>query len=66
MEQLQSSIASDPTIAALLTRVDGSGTVTAQSLELAAMVLAAIPMIIMYPFAQKFFTKGMLLGSVKE
>lgn len=66
MEQLQSSIAGDPAIASLLRSTNGGGSVTAQSLELAAMVIAAIPMIIVYPFAQKFFAQGMLVGSVKE
>lgn len=66
MEQLQSSIAGDPAIAGLLKSMDGGGSVTAQSLELAAMVIASIPMIILYPFAQKFFAQGMMVGSVKE
>ena len=30
-----------------------------------AMVLAALPLIIIYPFLQKFFEKGMMIGSVK-
>lgn len=66
MEQLQSSIAGNPAIAGLLKSMDGAGAVTAQSLELAAMVIAAVPMVLLYPFAQKFFTQGMLVGSVKE
>lgn len=66
MEQLQSSIAGDPAIAGLLKSIDGGGSVTAQSLELAAMVIASIPMIVLYPFAQKFFAQGMMVGSVKE
>lgn len=39
--------------------------VTSATLELAAMVIAAIPMIVIYPFAQKFFSQGMLIGSIK-
>ena len=66
MEQLQSSIAGNPAVAETLKNMNGAGSVTAQSLELAAMVLAAIPMIVIYPFAQKFFEQGMLVGSVKE
>lgn len=66
LEQLQSSIAGDPAIAGLLKNMDGNGSVTAQSLELATMVIAAIPMVLLYPFAQKFFAQGMLVGSVKE
>lgn len=36
-----------------------------KTIELACMVLSALPLIIMYPFAQKFFEKGMMVGSVK-
>lgn len=43
----------------------GRKTVNSLTLELAAMVIAALPMIAMYPFAQKFFTKGVLIGSIK-
>ena len=43
----------------------GHKTVNSLTLELAAMVIAALPMIAMYPFAQKFFTKGVLIGSIK-
>lgn len=35
------------------------------ALELAAMLYASVPMIIMYPFAQKNFTQGMMIGSIK-
>lgn len=41
------------------------GAVTSRTLELSAMMIAAVPMIIIYPFAQKFFTKGVLIGSIK-
>ncbi|MBP3953354.1 carbohydrate ABC transporter permease [Bacillus suaedae] len=36
-----------------------------QSLKLAIVVVATIPILIVYPFLQKHFAKGMLLGSVK-
>ncbi|ANY71250.1 MULTISPECIES: carbohydrate ABC transporter permease [Paenibacillus] len=36
-----------------------------QTLQMAAVVLAALPILIVYPFLQKYFTKGMLLGSIK-
>lgn len=66
VEQLTSSaLVSSPEIAALFTKAQGQGQITAQTIELAAMVMASLPMIIMYPFAQRFFIKGILLGSVK-
>lgn len=36
-----------------------------KTIELACMILSAIPLIVMYPFAQKFFEKGVMVGSVK-
>ena len=36
-----------------------------RTIELACMVLAALPLIIVYPFLQKFFEKGMMIVSVK-
>lgn len=35
------------------------------AIKAASVFLAAIPMVIAYPFIQKYFTKGTLLGSVK-
>ena len=41
-------------------------TVTTRSLQMAAMVISVTPIIMIYPFLQKFFVKGIMLGSVKE
>lgn len=38
---------------------------TPQSLKLAMTVLTVIPIMIAYPFLQKFFVKGLLIGSIK-
>jgi putative aldouronate transport system permease protein len=66
LQQMQSSaMAASAEVANLLTGANGVGPVTAKTLELSAMVLAALPMIIIYPFAQKFFAKGVLIGAVK-
>lgn len=35
------------------------------TMQMSAVVLASLPVFIVYPFLQKHFTKGMLLGSVK-
>lgn len=37
----------------------------AQTIKMAVIVIATVPMLIAYPFVQKHFTKGALLGSVK-
>ena len=39
--------------------------ITTKSVILTTMVIATVPIIIIYPFLQKHFTKGMFLGSVK-
>ncbi|MBB3113119.1 putative aldouronate transport system permease protein [Paenibacillus phyllosphaerae] len=66
VEQLAATAAgSSPEVAELFAKANGGGKVTARTLELAAMVIASLPMIAMYPFAQRFFVKGVLLGSVK-
>lgn len=36
-----------------------------ETMQMAAVIMASMPIIIIYPFLQKHFTKGMLLGSVK-
>lgn len=36
-----------------------------KTIELACMVLSAIPLIIAYPFAQRYFKTGVMIGSVK-
>ena len=33
--------------------------------QMAAIVLVALPIVAIYPFVQKYFVKGMLVGSVK-
>jgi putative aldouronate transport system permease protein len=37
-----------------------------QSLKFAVIVLATVPILLVYPFLQKHFAKGVLIGSVKE
>jgi putative aldouronate transport system permease protein len=40
-------------------------TVTPNSLRAAITVIAALPVIFIYPFLQKYFVKGLYLGSIK-
>lgn len=39
---------------------------TMESVRYAMLIVAVAPITIIYPFVQKFFLKGMMLGSVKE
>lgn len=37
----------------------------AEVIKYSVIVLSSIPMLIVYPFVQKFFVKGVMIGSVK-
>jgi len=41
-------------------------TISPKNVQMAAVVLVALPIILIYPFVQKYFVQGLLLGSVKE
>ncbi|MCM1322285.1 MAG: carbohydrate ABC transporter permease [Bacteroides sp.] len=45
--------------------VSAFGNANIMAIKAASVFMSAIPMIIAYPFIQKYFTKGTLLGSVK-
>lgn len=40
-------------------------TVTSQSIKLATMVVTTMPIVFVYPFLQRYFVKGMMIGSIK-
>jgi putative aldouronate transport system permease protein len=45
----------------------GEGTVTApQTVQMAVLVIATVPILLVYPFLQKYFTKGVLTGAIKS
>ena len=39
--------------------------VSSTTLQLATMVVAVLPIMCIYPFMQKYFATGMMIGSVK-
>lgn len=45
---------------------DSALNATPQSIQAASILLATIPILVVYPFLQKYFVKGVLVGSVKE
>ncbi|MGZ9586397.1 carbohydrate ABC transporter permease [Paenibacillus marinisediminis] len=49
----------------LKTNVDAALNVTPQSIQASSILLATIPILLVYPFLQKYFVKGVLVGSVK-
>jgi putative aldouronate transport system permease protein len=44
---------------------DGDKMVNAETLKYATLFVSMIPMLIIYPFVQKYFVKGVMIGSLK-
>lgn len=40
--------------------------ITAESIQAAQLIVTTLPIVCVYPFAQKYFMSGVMLGSVKE
>ncbi|THF76900.1 carbohydrate ABC transporter permease [Cohnella fermenti] len=40
--------------------------VTVKSIQMATMMVATLPILLVYPFLQKYFVKGAMVGSLKE
>lgn len=49
----------------LKNNVDAAINMTPQSIQASSILLATIPILLVYPFLQKYFVKGVLVGSVK-
>lgn len=43
----------------------GDGAAASPALQMAVIVLAMVPILLVYPFVQKHFTKGVMIGAVK-
>ena len=50
---------------AKMSAAQAGNTITADSIRMAATMVATLPIIAIYPFIQKYFVKGIVLGSVK-
>ncbi|MGE5612894.1 MAG: carbohydrate ABC transporter permease [Bacillota bacterium] len=59
-------ITSESSKASLLAGGISQSKFTSTSLQMATMTVTTVPIICIYPFLQKHFVKGMLLGSIKE
>lgn len=46
--------------------IDQSRSIFVQTTQMATIVISAIPMLCIYPFLQKHFAKGIMIGSIKE
>lgn len=50
----------------LATAVESTAKLNPQGLQMATIMVATIPIVLIYPFIQKHFIKGALIGSIKE
>lgn len=46
-------------------RVSGIGEMYSEAVKMAACIVATIPILVVYPFLQKYFTKGVMIGAIK-
>lgn len=47
------------------TELQAEVTLPTETLQMAAVILASVPILAVYPFIQKYFMKGMVLGAIK-
>ncbi|GLX66715.1 carbohydrate ABC transporter permease [Paenibacillus glycanilyticus] len=48
------------------TRLYNPDAITPKSVRMATIMITVLPILVVYPFVQRFFVKGVLIGSVKE
>lgn len=59
---IQSSVSADDLVAA---ETDDTYYLLAEQLKYALVIVSSLPVLMIYPFIQKYFVKGVLIGSVK-
>ncbi len=64
-EILSSNVSMNSRGAVRLTNLDGKA-IPSQSLKMAAVMVATVPVLCVYPFLQKYFVHGIMIGSIKE
>ena len=67
MKMLSSAMnsASDRSGAAMFENQQNYDSVTPASMRAAVTVVASVPILVVYPFLQKYFVKGVMVGAVK-
>ena len=63
------AVISNVSNAALVSKLSSRGIrlkANGESMKMAAIVMSIVPILVVYPFLQKYFVHGITLGSVKE
>lgn len=67
MKMLTSTMQSGKDTSAIFgSEAQNANTVTPASIQAAVTIVASVPILVVYPFLQKYFVKGVTLGAVKE
>ena len=45
---------------------DANALMLAEVIKYAIIIVSVVPILLLYPFIQKYFTKGVMVGAVKE
>ena len=64
-QQYLDVVAADPNLMSPEELMMARGPVSSLTLQMATMVVTVVPIICVYPFLQKYFVKGLMVGSLK-
>ena len=73
IQNILNTILNSSTMREMMSKLPGSAAnamkssqVTSRSISLATMLVATVPVLAIYPFVQRYFVSGVMLGSLKE
>lgn len=69
LQRIQNSIAllkNDPELASSVDGMELLKSIPTESVRMAISILSVLPLLVIFPFFQKYFVKGLTIGSVKE
>ena len=65
LQQMLNKAMSQQQITSVAQAIASAGGVTSNALKMAAVVVTTVPILCVYPFVQKYFVKGVMIGAVK-
>lgn len=54
------------TLIEIMEAMNKQSNVTSEAIKMATVMVATVPILLVYPFMQKYFVKGMMIGAVKQ
>ncbi|WMJ89052.1 carbohydrate ABC transporter permease [Anaerocolumna sp. MB42-C2] len=66
LSYLMMEVINSTQVSAISQQFGASSSTTTVSIQTAAMIIATLPIICVYPFLQRYFVTGIMVGSVKE